>query len=203
MIVVDTSAIAAIVLGEPRAREQSEKALIQAQPTLLFFSAALMRVCQPRPVDLNRSITSRSSRKVMETLRSALSGLPKRLTMPAPCADMSGAASGSAAIPRAISASSMALGRRSLVLIIRHLPTIGLSGGNDAALAAALDEYDHVQTGRERRNADQSRLAIVPTPILKDQCATPIQSDQVPKVDAMVRQIAPSLVFVPGRHQFT
>src|SRR5271165_7232097 len=139
------------------------------------FSAALIRVCQPAPVALNRSTMSRSSLSVTDTFRSDFGGRPARLTTPATGVDRSGAASGSAAMPRAIRASSSALGLVSFSFIERNLAAVRLSGRNDAALPDPLDVHDDVQAGAKRGDRDEPGLIVFP-PVLENQRLFPIHA---------------------------
>src|SRR5271166_5212924 len=162
-----------------------------------------MRVCQPAPVALNLSTMSRSSRSVTDTLRSDFGGLPSWRTMPGTGLERSGAASGSTAMPRAIFASSLAVGRTSFPLIKSNLTTVGPSGGNDAALAATLDKHDNVQAHAQRRHRDESHLAVILATILENQRPFPVQAFKVAKVDPMLGQVGEPLALVPGRHEFS
>src|SRR5208282_2834747 len=140
------------------------------------FSAALMRVCQPAPVALNRSTMSRSSLSVTDTFRSGFGGRPARLTTPATGDDRSGAASGSATIPRAILASSLRVGRMSFSFIELNLAAVGLASRNDAALAAPLDKDDDMQPRAERGHRNQPGFAIVSSPVFENHGPFPIQA---------------------------
>src|ERR1700677_3822073 len=129
-----------------------------------------MRVCQPGPLDLKRSMTSRSRRKVTETLGSAFTGRPIRRAMPETGLDRSGAASGSAAMARAICASSRGLGRSSLPLIVSYLSTIGLSGRNITMIAIAHGEDDDE---RAFGLVDTQTNELIPYPSLRAKRSNP------------------------------
>ena len=77
-------------------------------------------------------------------------GRPLRLMRPTINSERSGAKSGSAAMPRAILASSLRVGRTSFCLIEGGLPTVGLASRNDATISVPLDINNNMQPGAER-----------------------------------------------------
>jgi hypothetical protein len=77
-----------------------------------------------------------------------------------------------------------------------------LSGRDITTIAIAHGEDDDVEAGSQLGHRDKARLAVISAAVLEDHRAMPIQPRQVAKIDAMVRQIAEALVFVPGGHWF-
>lgn len=173
-----------------------------------FLSTSSMRVCQPVPVDLKYSTTSRLYRTVTDSLVCGALGRPRGFSISAAtfggksCGSSSRAGRARAMSSRVISGISpsshfcvsFALGLR---CIKSHLSCVSLAQADHANQLIAWCENQNMKPAINLAKREKTRFAIIPSHIRKNQRATPGKGICDTEIHAMFGEVSCALGFIP------